>query len=325
MERAPCPGPRMPPRIALAAAVLATGLAGVPFLGAVAQAPSEECTARWSAFDAAAQAGDLEAAAAAESKLATVPGCSHQRVRAREVILGLHRDEAVRLQRASAPPSRQLAVLEAALGYGNAWNVWDIYASIGDLKRRLPSAGGAPDYAAVSLAYDAAVRAVDLAPPAARPPAAEIERLVRLAYQHEALSPTPVPRRALFTRTARQINVEHTPVPLQFVYDKDQLTAAGHAQAENLLQLLKEQGMPPVHLVGHTDPVGSDEYNDKLSVLRAVAIRKVLTAGGYPADRITAEGRGKRDIEKLRIVDRGSFTIDEIHQMLRRVELVLKP
>jgi outer membrane protein OmpA-like peptidoglycan-associated protein len=307
------------------AAVLATGLLGAPLRGAPAQAPSQECAARWSAFEAAAKVNNLQAAAAAEKQLATVPGCSRRRVGAREAMLGLYRAEAARLKRDGAPPAKQLAVLEAALGYGNAWNVWDLYAAIGDLRRRLPSASGAPDHAAVSLAYDAAVRAIDLAPPAARPPAAEIERLVRLAYQYEALSPTPVPRRGLLTRTARQIDVERTPVALQFVYDKDQLTEAGHAQAENLLRLLGDEGMPPLHLVGHTDPVGSDEYNDKLSVLRAAAVKRFLVAGGYPADRITTEGRGKRDVDKLRIVDKDAFTTEQIHQMLRRVELVWKP
>ncbi|HEY7552341.1 MAG TPA: OmpA family protein [Hyphomicrobiaceae bacterium] len=306
------------------AAVVASGLTVVPLVRAAAQAPSEECATRWSAFEAAAKASNLPAAAAVEKRLAAVPGCSRYRVSAKEAMLGLYHEEAVRLKRESAPPARQLAVLEAALGYGNAWNVWDIYAGIGDARRQLPLAG-APDHAAVSLAYDAAVRAIDLAPPAARPPAAEIERLVRLAYQYETLSPTPVPRRGLLTRTARQIDVERTPVPLQFIYDRDQLTEAGQAQAENLLRLLKDEGMPPLHLVGHTDPVGSDEYNDRLSALRAAAVKRLLVAGGYPADRITTEGRGKRDIDKLRIVDRGAFTVEQIRQMLRRVELVWKP
>jgi outer membrane protein OmpA-like peptidoglycan-associated protein len=260
-----------------------------------------------------------------EKSLAATPGCGRQRVAAKEAMLGLFRAEADRLKRENAAPARQLEVLNSALAYGNAWNVWDIYARIGDLRRRMASADGQPDHAAVSLAYDEAVRAVDLAPASARPAATEIERLVALAYQYEALSPRPVPRRATFTRVARQINVERTPVPLQFVYDSDKLTEAGLTQARNLLGLLKEEGMPPIRLVGHTDPKGSDDYNDKLSVRRAVAVRDFLTDGGYAADRIETEGRGKRDIGKLTIVDQSEFTVEQIHQMLRRVELVVKP
>jgi outer membrane protein OmpA-like peptidoglycan-associated protein len=317
------PLPRISPCLAFAAA-LVSALAGATAHRAAAQAPSPECAARWSAFQAAADAKDLETAVAAEKTLATAAGCSRRRASARGVLLGLYREEAGRLQRESAPPARQLAALNAALGYADAWNAWDIYARIGDLKRRLPSAGGAPDPAGVALAYDAAVRTIDLAPPAARPPAAEIERLVRLAYQYEALSSRPVARRALFTPTARRIDVERTPVPLQFVYASDELTAAGKVQAETVLRLLKDEGMPPILLIGHTDPVGSDDYNDRLSLRRAVAVRDILIAGGYPADRIAARGRGKRDAGKLKIVDRSAFTVDQIHQMLRRVDIVWK-
>src|SRR5262245_39948522 len=241
-------------------AVLCAGLASAT--RATAQAPSQECTDRWSGFEAAARAGDPQTAAAAEKTLAATPGCNPQRVKAREIMLQFHRETTARLQRDNAPLAEQLAALNAALAYGNPWNAWDIHARIGDIARRLPSAGGRPDLAAASLAYDAAVKAIDLAPPAARPPAAEIERIVRLAYQYEALSPVAVPRRATFTRTARQIDIERTPVPLQFIYDRDQLTEAGHVQAENLLRLLKEEGMPPIQLIGHTDPIGSDAYND---------------------------------------------------------------
>jgi OmpA-OmpF porin, OOP family len=293
-------------------------------LWAVAQPVSEACREQWAGFEAAAQSKNLEAATAAEKSLAVVPGCGRQRVAAKQALLDLFRAEADRLQREGAPPARQLAVLEAALAYGNAWNSWDIHARIGDLRRRMPAAGGQPDHAAVSLAYDEAVRAIELAPSSARPAEAEVARLVGLAYQYEALSPSPVPRRATFTRTARQINVERVPVPVQFVYDSDQLTEAGLAQARNLLGLLNEEGMPPIRLIGHTDPKGSDEYNDKLSVRRAVAVRSLLVSGGYPADRIGTEGRGKRDIDRLRIVDESDFTVEQIHQMLRRVEVAPK-
>jgi len=312
---------RSPARL-IAQAALAAGLASALPHWAAAQTPSEACNARWAAFEAAAKSNSLESATAAEKDLAAAPGCGRQRVGARQTVLDLHRLEADRLKRESATPARQLDVLDAALAYGNAWSAWDIYARIGDLRRRMPTADGRPDHAAASLAYDAAVRAIDLAPPSARPAAAEIERIVRLAYQYEALSPTPVPRRATFTRIARQIDVERTPVPLQFVYDSDKLTEAGLEQASNLLGLLKEEGMPPILLVGHTDPKGSDDYNDKLSVRRAVAVRNVLAAGGYPVERIGTEGRGKRDIDKLRIVDQEEFTLEQVHQMLRRVELV---
>jgi outer membrane protein OmpA-like peptidoglycan-associated protein len=304
---------------------VAAALAGLAPQWAAGQGLPQECKALWASLEAAAKAQDLKAAVAGEREIAIDPICNAPlTVAAKEVLLGLYREEDARLERAGAAPSARLANLGAALRYGNQWNAWDIHAKIGDLKRRLPAAGGRPDYAGISLAYDEAVRAIDQAPASARPTSAVIQKILGLAYQYEALSPEPVPRRGGFTRAARQVNVERMPVPLQFVYDSDQLTEAGRAQADNLLKLLKEEGMPQLHLVGHTDPVGSDEYNDKLSVRRAAAIRNFLTERGYPAQRITAEGRGKRDIAKLKIWDGDQFTEAQVHQMLRRVELVWK-
>lgn len=305
--------------------VVASGLTCVAPQWAAGQGLPQECKALWASLETAAKAQDLKAAVAGEREIAIDPICNAAlSIAAKEVLLGLYREADTRLERAGAAPAVRLSALNAALRYGNQWNAWDIHAKVGDLKRRLPAAGGQPDYAGISLAYDEAVRAIDQAPAAARPAAAVIQRIVGLAYQYEAVSPTPVPRRGGITRTARQVNVERTPVPLQFVYDSDQLTDAGRAQADNLFKLLKEEGMPQLHLVGHTDPVGSDEYNDKLSVRRAAAIRNFLAERGYPGQRITTEGRGKRDIEKLRIWDGDQFTIEQIHQMLRRVELVWK-
>jgi outer membrane protein OmpA-like peptidoglycan-associated protein len=316
------PGFRIDGRIAVQVA-LAAGLIGAGPLWAAGQGLPDECKDQWARLAAAAKAHDLQSAAAGERAIAIDPICnSLLSAGARDLMLALHREEEFRLERSGAPIAQRLATLSAARRYASTPNAWAIHARIGDLMRRLPAANGQPDYAAISLAYDAAVQAIDRSPQSARPGASEIGRLVALAYQFEALSPAPVPRRGLFTRAARQINVERTPVPLQFVYDSDQLTEAGRAQAETLLDLLRDEDMPRLRLVGHTDPIGSDGYNDKLSLRRALAIKQFLTIRGYPADRIVTEGRGKRDIDKLRIWDRTEFTQDQIHQMLRRVELV---
>jgi outer membrane protein OmpA-like peptidoglycan-associated protein len=312
------------PRTISVQSLLAAGVAALLSHPAASQAVPEECKGVWARLDAAVKARDLKGAAARERDLAVEPLCNSLSVPAKQLVLGLYRGEAARLEADGARPAERLAVLEAALKYGNTWNVWDIHAKIGDLRRRLPDASGRPDYAGASLAYDRAVRAIDAAPAWAKPTTAETTRLVDLAYQFEAISPIPVPRVGMITRTARQIDVERTPLPLQFVFDSDEMTEAGLAQAEHVLNLLKGEDMPRLHLVGHTDPTGPDDYNDELSLRRAKAVRTFLTERGYPAGRITIEGRGERDVDKLRISDRAEFTIDQIHQMLRRVDLVWK-
>ena len=53
---------------------------------------------------------------------------------------------------------------------------------------------------------------------------------------------------------------------------------------------------PQVHIVieGHTDAMGSDAYNERLSVERATAVRDYLQQLGVKADRMTIRGMGKR-------------------------------
>jgi len=65
---------------------------------------------------------------------------------------------------------------------------------------------------------------------------------------------------------------------------------------------------------GHTDNVGSDDYNLKLSDARAASVVAWLVSKGITADRLTAQGYGMRQP----IADNGS---DEGRAKNRRVEL----
>ena len=46
--------------------------------------------------------------------------------------------------------------------------------------------------------------------------------------------------------------------------------------------------------VGHTDSVGSDAYNDKLSVQRSEAVKAYLVSKGIDASKIYTEGKGEK-------------------------------
>jgi outer membrane protein OmpA-like peptidoglycan-associated protein len=67
---------------------------------------------------------------------------------------------------------------------------------------------------------------------------------------------------------------------------------------------------------GHTDSIGSDEYNQKLSEQRADAVRDYLVAQGVPAASVTAVGLGKADPVASNETAAG-------RQRNRRVELVV--
>lgn len=51
-----------------------------------------------------------------------------------------------------------------------------------------------------------------------------------------------------------------------------------------------------IHVIGHTDTSGTPAYNQKLSLRRADAVRKALTAKGVPAKLITVEGKGETQL-----------------------------
>jgi len=50
-------------------------------------------------------------------------------------------------------------------------------------------------------------------------------------------------------------------------------------------------------VVGYTDPLGSTEYNQRLSVARANAVRDYMVSQGVPAGIIQTEGRGESDLK----------------------------
>jgi outer membrane protein OmpA-like peptidoglycan-associated protein len=71
-----------------------------------------------------------------------------------------------------------------------------------------------------------------------------------------------------------------------------------------------------IQLEGHTDSVGSDEYNQKLSEERAEAVREYLVSQGVPGDTVTAAGFGK----SKPVADNSTA---QGRQQNRRVEMVV--
>jgi len=78
-----------------------------------------------------------------------------------------------------------------------------------------------------------------------------------------------------------------------FDFDSAELRAEARTNLANLARSLQEFDKTSVMLVGHTDSIGSDEYNQRLSERRARAAAEFLISQGVARDRIVALGRGE--------------------------------
>ena len=79
-----------------------------------------------------------------------------------------------------------------------------------------------------------------------------------------------------------------------FDFDKSVIKPEGKAKLDDLVGKIKDINLEVIIAVGHTDSVGSDTYNQKLSVRRSEAVKAYLVSKGIEKNRVYTEGKGEK-------------------------------
>jgi len=103
---------------------------------------------------------------------------------------------------------------------------------------------------------------------------------------------------------------------VHFDFDKATLRPEGLAILDKAAGLLKQYERVVVEVAGHTDSVGSDQYNQGLSERRAATVKDYLVGQGITATRLTSHGYGEAQPVATNDTDEG-------RALNRRVELIV--
>lgn len=98
----------------------------------------------------------------------------------------------------------------------------------------------------------------------------------------------------------------------------------GKQELTSLAEQLKAfDQLTAINVIGHTDRLGSADYNNKLSVKRANTVRQYMVNQGLPADKVSADGMGSTQPVKECADDKNKAALIECLQPNRRVEIEL--
>jgi outer membrane protein OmpA-like peptidoglycan-associated protein len=89
------------------------------------------------------------------------------------------------------------------------------------------------------------------------------------------------------------------PPPVSFTLYFLEGTTTLVPESQGLIAEIREAAKRPgaeIQVTGHTDTVGSDDDNDRLSQQRATEVMGALIALGFPKEQLSAVGRGERDL-----------------------------
>ena len=119
-------------------------------------------------------------------------------------------------------------------------------------------------------------------------------------------APTPAPAPAPAPQPVQAVKPVEAPKPkpvaekvtfasdVLFDFDKSVVKPDGKGKLDDLSGKVRGINLEVVIAIGHADSIGSDAYNQKLSVRRAESVKAYLVSKGIEANRVYTEGKGKK-------------------------------
>jgi len=133
-------------------------------------------------------------------------------------------------------------------------------------------------------------------------------------------APQPLGEKGLKAEEAALLTTLPPPAK-SFTLYFDQGTVTPTAESQSVLTALRAEiasrSGPQVEVTGHTDTVGSEEDNDRLSAQRAAEVLNWLVGQGLDRSLMAATGRGERELKEPTVDNFSSATN-------RRVEVTVR-
>ncbi|WP_347313404.1 OmpA family protein [Defluviimonas sp. SAOS-178_SWC] len=241
---------------------------------------------------AAVEGNDAASAAALYEVIAVAADCDD----ALREWLGdyLARDAFLKAMDDRTAPEDRRAGLTRALGFEKHWRS---YAELGRLD------WSAHKFGSAAVNFQLAINELVEGDPKHAAETSEIAEVYQLASASLALADGVVdmPKTrsgemgGVFATSIRGFSVEEVDLPITFKFASTQFDERGAEYAQMLADHLKGMGAAHIALAGHTDPIGTEEYNNTLSLARADAVAGFLKSHGYSGE-IETEGFGESQL-----------------------------
>ena len=148
----------------------------------------------------------------------------------------------------------------------------------------------------VAVAFAAGCATQEPPKPAPTPPPAPAPK--------PAPAPAPAPTQEVKPAPKPEAKPEAKPKPVAekvtfaadvlFDFDKSVVKPEGKSKLDDLANKVRGINLEVVIGIGHADSIGSDAYNQKLSVRRAESVKAYMVSKGIEPNRIYTEGKGEK-------------------------------